>query len=102
MQYIFINSIANCNYLLYIKVNITNCNITGGDTVKIKIKDRNTFNELIIKKGFSKNRLAKEADLAQPTVVQISNGKRNPSPISANKILQVLQVDFDDVFKIEK
>lgn len=69
--------------------------------MKIKLKDTRSFNELIIKKGYSKNRLSKAAELGQPTIVQISNGTRNPSPVTAKRILEVLGVEFDDVFKIE-
>lgn len=69
--------------------------------LKIKLKNARSFNELIIKKGFSKNSLSKATKLGQPTIVQISNGTRNPSPFSAKKIVDVLGVEFDEIFKID-
>jgi DNA-binding XRE family transcriptional regulator len=68
--------------------------------MKIKLKNTRSFNELIIKKGFSKNSLSKATQLGQPTIVQISNGLRNPSPVTAKRIVDVLGVEFDEIFKI--
>lgn len=69
--------------------------------MKIALKDPRAFTELIIKKGYSKNSFAKKAQLGQPTLVHISNGKQNPSPASAKKIIDALEVSFDDIFKFE-
>lgn len=69
--------------------------------MKIKLKNTRSFNELMIKKGFSKNALSRATKLGQPTIVQISNGSRNPSPFSARRIAEVLGVEFDDIFKID-
>jgi DNA-binding XRE family transcriptional regulator len=76
-------------------------NQKGGLEMKIKLKNTRSFNELLIKKGFSKNGLSKATKLGQPTIVQISNGKRNPSPFVAKKIVDVLEVNFDDIFRID-
>lgn len=73
----------------------------GGEEMKIKLKNTRFFNELIIKKGFSKNGLSKATKLSQPTIVQISNSVRNPSPLSAKRIAEVLGVEFDEIFKID-
>lgn len=70
--------------------------------MKIQVKNTHFLNELIIRKGFSKNAFSKAAQLGQPTVVQISNGTRNPSPSSAKKIVEVLGVEFDEIFEIQK
>ncbi|PCH30445.1 transcriptional regulator [Campylobacter sp. 1] len=69
--------------------------------MKISLIDTRSFNELIIKKGYSKNELSRVAQVSQPTIVQISNGTRNPSPGTAKRISDVLGVEFDDVFTIE-
>ncbi|MDQ0257944.1 DNA-binding Xre family transcriptional regulator [Evansella vedderi] len=68
--------------------------------MKIKLKDESKFNELVIKKGWSKNKLSVEAKLSQPTVVQISKGVRNPTPLSAKKLCDALEVSFDEIFEI--
>ena len=69
--------------------------------MKIKLKDKQRFNELIIKRGLSKNKLAKISNLSQPHILQVSQGVRYPSPSSAQKILEALDLEFDDVFIIE-
>lgn len=69
--------------------------------MKITLKDIRSFNELLIKKGFTKNSFSKRTKLSQPTVQQISSGKRRPSPTSAKIIAEVLEVSFDDLFKID-
>lgn len=56
---------------------------------------------MLVKKGFSKRELSLETQLGQATIVQISNGKRNPSPSTAKKIAEVLDINFDDFFEIE-
>lgn len=70
--------------------------------MKIKLKDTTLFNQLLVKKGLSKRSLSQRANIGQATIVQISNGKRNPSPVSAKKILDVLGEDFDNVFEIHE
>lgn len=69
--------------------------------MKIKLKNTRHFNELIIKKGYSKNGFSRATKLGQPTIVQISNGTRNPSPYSAKRIADILGVEFDEIFKID-
>jgi DNA-binding XRE family transcriptional regulator len=70
--------------------------------VKIRVKNIFEFNELVIRKGLTKNGLGKKAGISSPMIVQISNGVRNPSPPIAKKICNVLEVKFDDIFVIEK
>ncbi|MEH7250301.1 helix-turn-helix domain-containing protein [Neobacillus niacini] len=70
--------------------------------MKILIKDREKFHELLIRKGFSKRAFAKETRLSEATIAQISNGNRNPSPRVANKICCKLEENFDEIFIIEK
>jgi DNA-binding XRE family transcriptional regulator len=68
--------------------------------MQIKIRNIDNFNALVIRKGFSKRKFAITAGISQPMFVQISNGKRYPSPATAKLILSVLGLQFDDVFKI--
>ncbi|WP_034763678.1 helix-turn-helix transcriptional regulator [Rossellomorea vietnamensis] len=70
--------------------------------MKIVIKDQEEFNELLIRQGFSKRLFAKETKLSEATIALISNGNRNPSPRVAKKICLKLEVEFDEIFKIEK
>lgn len=70
--------------------------------MKISLKDAHSFNELMIKKGYSKTGLSKAVQLSQPTITQISNGTRSPRPETAKRISEVLGVQFDDVFKIDQ
>lgn len=68
--------------------------------MKIHLKNKIEFNTMIMKKGFTKSGFAKKAGISQPYMQLICSGLRNPSPVMANKILNVLEVDFDDIFRI--
>lgn len=70
--------------------------------MKIQLKDVVKFEEMLIRKGFSKKAFAKAAEIGQVTLLQICNGVRNPSPRIAKRICDTLQVEFDDIFEIVK
>lgn len=70
--------------------------------MKIQLKDAIRFEELLIKKGFSKKAFAEAANIGQVTALQICNGDRNPSPRIAKRICDTLEVEFDDIFEIVK
>lgn len=70
--------------------------------MRIKLKDVVNFEEVLIRKGLSKRGLSEAAKIGQVTVLQICNGNRNPSPRIAKKITEALQVEFDEIFEIEK
>lgn len=70
--------------------------------MKIVLKNIVDFNELLIRKGFSKSKLARDAGLSSPMAVQISNGDRYPGPETAKRIVEALQVEWDAVFTIQK
>ncbi|MDO7485485.1 helix-turn-helix transcriptional regulator [Peribacillus frigoritolerans] len=59
------------------------------------------LNEILIRKGLSKRALANIAEIGQATAVQICNGRRNPSPRIAKKIIDALEVEFDEIFVIQ-
>lgn len=63
----------------------------------IKIKS-NEFKSLRIKKGFSQRGLGRAANLSSGLINQIENSERNPSPESAKKICDALNVEFDEIF----
>jgi len=68
--------------------------------VKIVVKDIDKFNQWIIREGLSKRGLAGKVNMSESTIVQIANGSRNPSPRTAKKICEALQVKFDEIFEI--
>jgi len=70
--------------------------------MKIKVKDLERLNVLIIQKGFNKTDFAKKIQLSQPMTIQITNGDRNPSPRIAKRIVDALEVAWDEIFAIEK
>ncbi|MNK84429.1 Helix-turn-helix domain protein [compost metagenome] len=70
--------------------------------MRIKVKDIERLNELIIMKGFSKSAFGKEIRLSQAMTVQITNGDRSPSPQTAKRICEVLECEWSDLFEIVK
>ncbi|WP_064202821.1 helix-turn-helix transcriptional regulator [Brevibacillus brevis] len=70
--------------------------------MKIHLKDQEQFEELLIRRGHSKRSFAAAAGIGQVTALQIVNGDRNPSPRIAKRISDVLEVEWDELFVIEK
>lgn len=70
------------------------------NTVKVVIKDLEEFQRLVVIKGWSKSGFSKEVGISPPYGSQIINGARNPSPKIANKIAEVLEKDFNDIFDV--
>ncbi|CAM3464554.1 XRE family transcriptional regulator [Brevibacillus invocatus] len=70
--------------------------------MKIKVKDLDHLNELLLRKGFTKTSFSKAIKLSQPMTIQITNGDRHPSPPVAKRITDTLAVEFDDIFVIVK
>jgi len=70
--------------------------------MKIKVRDLDRLNELIIMRGFSKTDFGKEIQRSQPMTVQITNGDRSPSPKTARRICEVLDVEWNELFEIVK
>lgn len=59
------------------------------------------INELLIRKGFTRRKLATVAKIGQATAMQVCNGNRHPSPPIAKKIVDALEVEFDEIFTID-
>ena len=58
-------------------------------------------NELIearIRSGFSQRGLSRKTGISHVTISQIENGDRRPSPATAKKICEALNVSFNDIF----
>lgn len=62
----------------------------------------NEINELLIRKGLTKRALADVAQIGLATAMQICNGNRKPSPPIAKKITNALEVEFDEIFYIQR
>lgn len=69
--------------------------------MKIFLKNPESFNTLLIEKGFTKSSLARSVGMNKAHSIMISNGKRNVGPVIAKKVAEVLGVDFYDIFFIE-
>ena len=63
--------------------------------IKVKVKE---FVEARIKNGFSQRGLARKTGMSAVTISQIENGDRRPSPATAKKICEALNVSFNDIF----
>lgn len=71
----------------------------GEVLIMITEKIGNRIKELRKLKGISQERLAFNADLDRTYVAGVESGKRNPSVKSLEKILNALDVSFEDFFK---
>lgn len=68
--------------------------------MKIILKDIGKFQELLLRKGFSKRGLGRQAGISEVYAQQITKGDRNPSAKVAKRICESLEVEFDDIFFI--
>lgn len=68
--------------------------------MKIKLNSALKFDEILIRKGFSKRAFAKVAGIGESTIVKICSFDRNPSPRTAKRICEALEIDFDELFEI--
>jgi|GEM_PF-682919 len=68
--------------------------------MKINLKDIEKFHELLLRKGFTRRELGRQAGISEVYAQQISNGDRNPGAKVARRICESLEVEFDDIFFI--
>jgi len=66
--------------------------------MKIVLKDTEKFNEMLLRKGFTKRELGRRSGISEVYSQQIANGDRNPGAKVAKRICESLEVDFDDIF----
>jgi len=69
--------------------------------MRVKLKNPNTFKEMVIKAGYTQRSFGRALGISEPYANQIANGVRNPSPVIAKKICDILGVKFDEIFFIE-
>jgi transcriptional regulator with XRE-family HTH domain len=67
----------------------------------IRLVDPHEFRKLMIRKGFSQKSLAKAATMSNPYLNQILKGEKHPGAVIAKKIVDALEVEFDDIFFID-
>jgi len=70
--------------------------------MRIKIKDVTSFKKTVLLAGYSNAMLGRAISISNCYVTLIMSGKRHPSPKIAKKIIDALQVNFDDIFFIEE
>lgn len=68
----------------------------------IVLKSNQLFNEIVLKKGFTKRSFARHCELSESTFIQVSNGKQSPRPDTAKKICSGLELEFDEIFEIKE
>ncbi len=65
------------------------------------IKVRPELNRIRIKNGYTMSGLARVAGVSPQFISAILNDRFNPSAVTAKKICDALQVEFDEIFTIE-
>lgn len=68
--------------------------------MKIKCNSKN-LESIRIRKGYSRYELSVKAGLSKMAVGRIETGAVNPTPKSAKKICDALNVAFEEIFIIE-
>jgi len=61
---------------------------------------REALAEHIARRNLSQNRFANTAGISHAYVAQLLAGKRNPSGVVREKLMQATGMDFDDLFQI--
>lgn len=57
--------------------------------------------EARLRAGMTQNMLAKALGLSRVYIATLESGERSPSPVTAKKLIKVLDCSFDDLFKVE-
>ncbi|USK66270.1 helix-turn-helix transcriptional regulator [Peribacillus frigoritolerans] len=68
--------------------------------MKIYLKDPKEFRKVLLLKGHSQRTFAELVEITPPYLNQIVNGERFPSGKVAKKIVDVLEMEFEDIFFI--
>lgn len=69
--------------------------------MQIVLKDPESLKRILLQKGYSQRSFAAATEISSPYFNQIINGDRSPSGKVAKKIVDVLEMEFDDIFFIE-
>lgn len=68
--------------------------------MKITLIDPNEFRKLLMSSGYSQRTFAETCEISTPYINQIINGEKFPSGKIAKKIVDVLELEFSDIFFI--
>lgn len=66
----------------------------------ISLKDPRQFREIIYKKGLSNSGLSKKANISAATIHNLTHEVSFVTPVTAKKICDALNLDFDKIFQI--
>ena len=66
----------------------------------IKVKNCKKLKVLMMKSGYNASSFARTINMSQQSISKLLSGERNPSPKTAYKIKETLNVDWDDLFII--
>ncbi|TXL67463.1 helix-turn-helix transcriptional regulator [Cerasibacillus terrae] len=69
--------------------------------MKVLLKDSIEFRKVLIEKGYSQRKFAREIDTSEAYLNQIINMKKHASPGVARKISNGLEIEFKDLFIIK-
>ncbi|MEC0231255.1 helix-turn-helix domain-containing protein [Paenibacillus alba] len=69
--------------------------------MKIVVRDTENLKKIIITKGYSIRSFGRALGTSGPYANQIVNSVRNPGPIIARNIVDLLGVQYDEIFFIE-
>lgn len=69
--------------------------------MKIKFKNTEEFKKLLMIKGYSQRTFAEATNISNPHLNLIINGERYPSGKLAKKIVDQLELNFEDIFFID-
>ncbi len=70
--------------------------------MKIKLKDVEAFQVLLLQKGLSQRELARAAKIHEAYASMIIRETHSPGPRVAARICEVLEVAFDDIFYVDR
>ncbi|MEB7408033.1 helix-turn-helix domain-containing protein [Mammaliicoccus sciuri] len=71
-----------------------------GEGFMICLKNPKQFREIIYKKGLSNSGLSKKANVSAATIHNLTHELSFITPITAKKICDALDLDFDVIFRI--
>lgn len=69
--------------------------------MKVTLIDSKEFKKLLLQKGYSQRSFAEVTEISSPYFNQIVNGDRSPSGKVAKKIVDALEMTFEEIFFID-
>lgn len=69
--------------------------------MKVILKNPSEFKKVLLQNGYSQRSFAEATQISPPYFNQIVNGERSPSGKLAKKIVDELNLPFEDIFFIQ-